>query len=199
MSSLFWSFSSRLEQRAKRDHSSTHAGAHRHGPHQDHTAHVHSRASLASRDVRRFLCSHRHLSRVLNQLIRLSYDHQTLNKSFSLSLSLNRIVEKKNAHDRMIQVMKWYLSTLHAGRKSPVAKKPYNPILGEIFQCWYSVPQLEQSGSSDRTLVSDGPVTWSTRDQLSFIAEQVSHHPPSNSHLSSLFLPFFSEYLSSIL
>lgn len=88
------------------------------------------------------------------------------------------IVEKKNAHDRMIQVMKWYLSTLHAGRKSPVAKKPYNPILGEIFQCWYSVPQLEQSGSSDRTLVSDGPVTWSTRDQLSFIAEQVSHHPP---------------------
>lgn len=92
------------------------------------------------------------------------------------------IVDKKNAHDRMVQVMKWYLSTLHAGRKSPVAKKPYNPILGEIFQCWYSIPQLETNESSikesDKTPAADGPVKWATRDQLSFIAEQVSHHPP---------------------
>ena len=76
----------------------------------------------------------------------------------------------------MLQVMKWYLSTLHAGRKSPVAKKPYNPILGEIFQCWYSVPQYT---GDDKTPIVDGPVEWSTRDQLSFVAEQVSHHPPS--------------------
>lgn len=40
----------------------------------------------------------------------------------------------------MVKVVKWYLSTFHAGRKSPVAKKPYNPILGELFQCWYSIP-----------------------------------------------------------
>lgn len=42
----------------------------------------------------------------------------------------------------MIKVVKWYLSTFHAGRKSPVAKKPYNPILGEIFQCWYTIPSV---------------------------------------------------------
>ncbi|KOB73019.1 Oxysterol-binding protein [Operophtera brumata] len=50
----------------------------------------------------------------------------------------------------MVQVVRWYLSSFHAGRKSQVAKKPYNPILGELF----------------------------SPDQLSFVAEQVSHHPP---------------------
>jgi hypothetical protein len=43
----------------------------------------------------------------------------------------------------MVQVVKWYLSTFHAGRKSPIAKKPYNPILGETFQCWYDVPTMD--------------------------------------------------------
>lgn len=27
--------------------------------------------------------------------------------------------------------------------------------------------------------VTDGPVPWCKSDQLTFIAEQVSHHPPS--------------------
>ena len=57
--------------------------------------------------------------------------------NFFLIISIPDI---KNPRDRMVQVVKWYLSTFHAGRKSPVAKKPYNPILGEIFQCWYSDP-----------------------------------------------------------
>jgi hypothetical protein len=48
----------------------------------------------------------------------------------------------------MIQVVRWYMSTFHAGRKSPVAKKPYNPILGEIFQCWYTIPSVKTSSSS---------------------------------------------------
>ena len=33
-----------------------------------------------------------------------------------------------------VQVLKWYLSSFHASRKSSVAKKPYNPILGEVFR-----------------------------------------------------------------
>ena len=66
------------------------------------------------------------------------------------------------------------MSTFRAGRKSPVAKKPYNPILGEIFQCWYNTSK----NTCDKELVTDGPVNWATRDQLTFIAEQVSHHPP---------------------
>ena len=87
-----------------------------------------------------------------------------------------RISEFKDPKERMVQVVRWYLSAYHAGRKSTVAKKPYNPIIGEIFQCYWDIP-----GNSDNStpLVTDGPVPWCTRDQLTFVAEQVSHHPPS--------------------
>ncbi|EHB00685.1 Oxysterol-binding protein-related protein 9 [Heterocephalus glaber] len=50
------------------------------------------------------------------------------------------ISDQKDPRDRMVQVVKWYLSAFHAGRKGSVAKKPYNPILGEIFQCHWTLP-----------------------------------------------------------
>ncbi|XP_026682166.1 oxysterol-binding protein-related protein 9-like [Diaphorina citri] len=74
----------------------------------------------------------------------------------------------------MVQIVKWYLASFHAGRKSAVAKKPYNPVLGEIFRCHWDLPDT----SSDDEVVADGPVPWCHRNQLTFIAEQVSHHPP---------------------
>lgn len=33
--------------------------------------------------------------------------------------------------------------------------------------------------SHDEKEVHDGPVPWCRRNQLTFLAEQVSHHPPS--------------------
>ncbi|CAH1981327.1 unnamed protein product [Acanthoscelides obtectus] len=87
-----------------------------------------------------------------------------------------KIAELKDPRDRMIQVVKWYLSSYHAGRKSAVAKKPYNPILGEIFRCHWDVPNGNGDGKDDP--VEDGPVPWCKRSQLTFVAEQVSHHPP---------------------
>ena len=39
------------------------------------------------------------------------------------------IADQPTPESRFIQVVKWYLSAFHAGRKSSVAKKPYNPIL----------------------------------------------------------------------
>ncbi len=90
-----------------------------------------------------------------------------------------QIPELNCPYERMKQVVKWYMSTFRAGRKSPVAKKPYNPILGEIFQCWYDCNNSDVSSKSDEQItVTDGPVPWANRDQLTFIAEQVSHHPP---------------------
>lgn len=77
----------------------------------------------------------------------------------------------------MVQVVKWYMSAYHAGRKSTVAKKPYNPILGEVFQCHWNIPGFTET--ADNTPVVNGPIPWCTRGQLSFVAEQVSHHPPS--------------------
>uniref|UniRef100_A0A4Y0BGQ9 Oxysterol-binding protein n=1 Tax=Anopheles funestus TaxID=62324 RepID=A0A4Y0BGQ9_ANOFN len=89
-----------------------------------------------------------------------------------------RIADLKEPRERMVQVVRWYLSAYHAGRKSSVAKKPYNPILGEIFQCHWDIPELPTGDETSNVEVQDGPVPWCRRDQLTFIAEQVSHHPP---------------------
>ncbi|XP_073844204.1 oxysterol-binding protein-related protein 9 isoform X1 [Musca autumnalis] len=85
-----------------------------------------------------------------------------------------KIADLDNPRDRIVQVCRWYLSAYHAGRKSAVAKKPYNPILGEIFQCYWDIP----GEIPDEDKVNDGPVPWCRKNQLTFLAEQVSHHPP---------------------
>ncbi|XP_075981680.1 oxysterol-binding protein-related protein 9 [Anticarsia gemmatalis] len=91
-----------------------------------------------------------------------------------------KIVDQPTPRDRMVQVVRWYLSSYHAGRKSQVAKKPYNPILGEVFRCHWELDPLPDAHSNnhEKQEVGDGPVPWCTPDQLSFVAEQVSHHPP---------------------
>jgi oxysterol-binding protein-related protein 9/10/11 len=54
-----------------------------------------------------------------------------------------RIADMPTSKDRIIQVVRWYLSAYHAGRKkSDVAKKPYNPIIGEVFKCHWNVPEF---------------------------------------------------------
>lgn len=97
-----------------------------------------------------------------------------------------RIADLTTPRDRMVQVVRWYLSAYHAGRKSAVAKKPYNPILGEIFQCYWDIP----TEKVDSQCVDDGPIPWCRRDQLTFIAEQVSHHPPSKFFVGNHFFFF---------
>lgn len=89
-----------------------------------------------------------------------------------------KIADLKEPRERMIQVVRWYLSSYHAGRKSAVAKKPYNPVLGEVFHCHWDLP-TSSIHQKDSTLVADGPIPWCHQDQLTFVAEQVSHHPPS--------------------
>uniref|UniRef100_A0A8C1SM67 Oxysterol-binding protein n=1 Tax=Cyprinus carpio TaxID=7962 RepID=A0A8C1SM67_CYPCA len=92
------------------------------------------------------------------------------------------IAEQQDPRDRMVQVVKWYLSAFHAGRKGSVAKKPYNPILGEVFFCHWDLPESEDPES-----VSDGPLPWSSKNSVSFVAEQVSHHPPISAFYAECF------------
>lgn len=91
--------------------------------------------------------------------------------------------------DRMVSCLRWYLSAFHAGRRSSLAKKPYNPILGEVFRCYWS---LDDSGvqkpkddvaaddnhtthiSKSNELHHSGPVPWAPRNAVVFLAEQVS-------------------------
>uniref|UniRef100_A0A8C9RZ15 Oxysterol-binding protein n=1 Tax=Scleropages formosus TaxID=113540 RepID=A0A8C9RZ15_SCLFO len=93
------------------------------------------------------------------------------------------IADHAEPRDRMVQVVKWYLSAFHAGRKGSVAKKPYNPILGEIFLCHWDLP-LESDESEP---VSEGPVPWCGKNSVSFVAEQVSHHPPISAFYAECF------------
>uniref|UniRef100_A0A3Q0RK82 Oxysterol-binding protein n=1 Tax=Amphilophus citrinellus TaxID=61819 RepID=A0A3Q0RK82_AMPCI len=97
------------------------------------------------------------------------------------------IAEQPEPRERMVQVVKWYLSAFHAGRKGSVAKKPYNPILGEVFYCHWDLPSETEEPSPPET-ISDGPVPWSSSNSVSFVAEQVSHHPPISA--------FYAECLS---
>ncbi|XP_075280621.1 oxysterol-binding protein-related protein 9 isoform X4 [Opisthocomus hoazin] len=95
------------------------------------------------------------------------------------------ISDQKDPKERMVQVVKWYLSAFHAGRKGSVAKKPYNPILGEIFRCHWVLPGTE--GEDDMEPVSEGPVPWVSKSSVTFVAEQVSHHPPISAFYAECF------------
>lgn len=65
-------------------------------------------------------------------------------------------VEQYNdPEERFTRVLQYYLAGWHIKPKG--VKKPYNPVLGELFRCRYDYP--------------DG-------SQGFYIAEQVSHHPP---------------------
>ncbi|KAK7084056.1 Oxysterol-binding protein-related protein 8 [Halocaridina rubra] len=66
-----------------------------------------------------------------------------------------KAVQVDDPYTRMKEVVRWYLSGFY--KKPKGLKKPYNPILGETFRCYWRHP------NGSRTF---------------YVAEQVSHHPP---------------------
>lgn len=91
---------------------------------------------------------------------------------FSHAQLFSAITDGETSRDRMISSLKWYLSSFHAGRDYNVAKKPYNPLLGETFMCYYDLD------AKCKGQVDGGPVPWAKPSSVAFYAEQVSHHPP---------------------
>ncbi len=85
-----------------------------------------------------------------------------------------QIPDGQTEYERFKSVVKWYLSTFY-GRL--IAKKPYNPILGEVFQCIFET-ELNKNETQKAQTVTNGPVPWANHNHLAFLAEQVSHHPP---------------------
>ncbi|XP_064635770.1 oxysterol-binding protein-related protein 11-like [Lineus longissimus] len=91
-----------------------------------------------------------------------------------------KIPDRPDAESRMLAVVEWYLTSFHAGRKDgtckgSVAKKPYNPIIGEHFHCSWDV---SKEALSEASRPVNGDVRTSDDIRLSYCAEQVSHHPP---------------------
>ncbi|CCH59470.1 hypothetical protein TBLA_0B06470 [Henningerozyma blattae CBS 6284] len=60
---------------------------------------------------------------------------------------------------RFVKTLKWYLAGWHIAPKA--VKKPLNPVLGELFTCYWDLPNKQQAF---------------------YIAEQTSHHPPESSY-----------------
>jgi hypothetical protein len=56
--------------------------------------------------------------------------------------------------ERLLTVVKWHLGVI---QQETFHKKPYNPVLGEIHECW---TESKEHGKTE------------------FMGEQVSHHPP---------------------
>ena len=103
-------------------------------------------------------------------------------------------------YQRMVAVFRWFIA---AYRMKPAgARKPYNPILGEVFHCivhngddprYPKLRQLQrhrrhhhnhkQSVTSKQALAAISPAEQAeleSIDAIEFIAEQVSHHPPAS-------------------
>ncbi|KAI1813301.1 Oxysterol-binding protein [Poronia punctata] len=69
------------------------------------------------------------------------------------------IPEMEDPVDRFVSVVKFYLSGWHI--RPPGVKKPLNPVLGEVFSCYWNLP--------DKT-------------RAYYISEQTCHHPPKSSY-----------------
>ncbi|RKP29084.1 Oxysterol-binding protein [Metschnikowia bicuspidata] len=65
-----------------------------------------------------------------------------------------------NGRKRFLEVLKWYLASWHIAPKA--MKKPLNPILGEVFNCYWDDLPCESTAF--------------------YLAEQTSHHPPKSSY-----------------
>ncbi|XP_013887065.1 oxysterol-binding protein-related protein 11 isoform X2 [Austrofundulus limnaeus] len=90
------------------------------------------------------------------------------------------ITDGSSPEDRMVRFVEYYLTSFHEGRKGAIAKKPYNPIIGETFHCSWRVPRRQDSPKEPSLGSPEPPNAPSAQefDQLRFVAEQVSHHPP---------------------
>ena len=76
----------------------------------------------------------------------------------TLLLQIFQAAAESEPFMRMKTVVQWYLSGFY--KKPKGLKKPYNPIIGETFRCYWEH--------------SNGSKTF-------YLAEQVSHHPPISS------------------
>lgn len=113
-----------------------------------------------------------------------------------------RIPDMPTPESRMLAVVEWFLTSFHSGRQGSVAKKPYNPIIGEHFHCSWIVNEaasgeeeadqqqgVERGASATSSRTSTASQSTSGTDDntsnssscpslLYYCAEQVSHHPP---------------------
>ncbi|XP_062862095.1 oxysterol-binding protein-related protein 11 isoform X2 [Trichomycterus rosablanca] len=85
------------------------------------------------------------------------------------------VTDGSSPMERMVRFVEYYLTSFHEGRKGAIAKKPYNPIIGETFHCSWRVPK---SVPPQEGIQKEGSGAAQDCHHVRFVAEQVSHHPP---------------------
>ncbi|RNF12071.1 putative oxysterol-binding protein [Trypanosoma conorhini] len=91
--------------------------------------------------------------------------------------------EVRQPVDRMRVMLRWFFAAYN-WRPKGAAKKPYNPILGEVFQCKCPAPPSLLSAPPPREVEAKTQESCSpgqppgSIDCMYFLAEQVSHRPP---------------------
>ncbi|TRZ19824.1 hypothetical protein HGM15179_007283 [Zosterops borbonicus] len=100
------------------------------------------------------------------------------------------ITSGSSPEERMIRFVEYYLTSFHEGRKGAIAKKPYNPIIGETFHCSWRMPKSNVAADAGANSSAHCPSEQGTLPKdpdgqaepdyytVKFVAEQVSHHPP---------------------
>ncbi|NXP21337.1 OSB11 protein, partial [Scytalopus superciliaris] len=100
------------------------------------------------------------------------------------------ITDGTSPEERMIRFVEYYLTSFHEGRKGAIAKKPYNPIIGETFHCSWRLPKSDIGTDAGGNCPAQPPSEQGTLPKdtegqaeldyytVKFVAEQVSHHPP---------------------
>ncbi|KAK0156215.1 Oxysterol-binding protein-related protein 11 [Merluccius polli] len=89
------------------------------------------------------------------------------------------VADGDTPEERMVRFVEYYLTSFHEGRRAAIAKKPYNPIIGETFHCSWRLPRKPQAEAQDTPPgTATPPLPQDSAHQVRFVAEQVSHHPP---------------------
>lgn len=85
---------------------------------------------------------------------------ERIGNAFFIPLLLLEANETEDPLRRFMLIVMWYLSGWHIAPKA--VKKPLNPVLGEVFSCyWNDLPGGQNAF---------------------YVAEQTSHHPPKSSY-----------------
>jgi hypothetical protein len=71
------------------------------------------------------------------------------------------LADSATPEERMLDIVRWYMSAYHVRPRG--TKKPFNPVLGETFSATYAAADSASTSAASN-------VTWT--------AQQVSHHPP---------------------
>ncbi|ORY32450.1 hypothetical protein BCR33DRAFT_759288 [Rhizoclosmatium globosum] len=85
--------------------------------------------------------------------------------------------DPENDVERMLHVLRWFLCKDTKWKsRNPDLRKPYNPVLGEIFRC-----EWEVDNTPAPTFISESsstPTSPSPKIRVGCLSEQIIHHPP---------------------